>query len=63
VDAVTKRPQRLVGESIVVALLFALVEPDAPEAVLRIGGRHIDAATRIDNESVGCAGPVCHPYA
>ena len=46
VGLVAQRPQRFVGESVVVALLFLVVHPHAPEAVL--GARRADLESLVD---------------
>jgi hypothetical protein len=63
VRAVAQRPEALVRKSVVVALLLAGVEPDTPQPVERIGGWHVQPVPHIDNEAVGGAGTMCHPYA
>jgi len=59
---VAQWPERFICKSVVIALLLAFVEPYSPEPVLRIGGWHVDAVPSIDNDVVGGAGTVCHPY-
>ena len=47
VGDVAERPQRVVGEPVVVALLFFGREPDPPQRVGRVVGRHLHAPLRV----------------
>src|SRR5262249_52618530 len=60
--AVAEWPESFVREPEVVAALLVSVEPDASEAVPRIGGWHVQSVPRVDDSLVGGAGAVCHPY-
>ena len=62
VGPMAQRPQPFVREPVVVPSLFTIVEPHPSEAVQRIGGRHVQPVPPIDDDSVGGAGTMCHPY-
>ncbi len=47
VRQMTERPQRLVGEPVVVAGFFLFAEPDATQQVRGIAGRHFHPAARV----------------
>ena len=55
VGDMTERPQRVVGEAVVVALLFLRREPDAAQHVGRFVGRYFDAAAGIGRLAIGVA--------
>ena len=58
---VTQRPQALVGEAVVIPALFLGREPDAPDLVERLPGRHRHAVVAIDGLAVGAAAAVRDP--
>ena len=60
---VAQRPQALVGEAEVVALLLLLRQPDAADAVGRVLGRHHHVVVLVDGVAVGGARAVRDPGA
>ena len=60
---VTQRPHAFVGEAVVVALLLLGAEPDAPQDVLLVPGRHADPVMPVDDLAVGAAAAVRDPDA
>src|SRR4051812_14136495 len=57
-DAMAERPECFVGETVVIAPLLRIVEPDTPQSILRIGGWHPDAVTGVDREPIAGPGAV-----
>jgi hypothetical protein len=60
---VTERPQRVVGAAVVIALLFLLGEPHAPQRVRRTIGWNLDASERIGRLAIRAAAAVRDPRA
>jgi hypothetical protein len=58
---VTQRPERAVGESVVVTIDVRLVEPDAAQRVAGFARRHGDASGFVGHLAVGVAGTPGHP--
>ena len=61
VGDVAQGPQAFVGEAEVKSLLFFLREPNAPQSVLVVFGRHADAAGLVDRFAVRIAGGLGDP--
>src|SRR3954451_1562345 len=61
VSDVAERPQTLIREAIVVALLFLFGEPNPAKSVMRIVGRNRQAVVDIHSIDVGIAGAVGNP--
>ncbi len=59
----TQRPQALVGESVVVAFLFLLRQPDTAQNIGRITRGYPDAVVYVDNLFVGTAAAMRDPGA
>ncbi len=57
----TQRPQTLVGEAVVVALLLVGIQPDAAQTIRRIVRRHEQAVTVLGGDAIGRSRPVRHP--
>ncbi len=60
---VTERPQPFIGEAEIVAFLFFLREPDAPQRVFGIVGRHADTVPTVDDLLIRVAGAMGDPRA
>jgi hypothetical protein len=58
-----ERPQRLVREAVVIALLFLFIEPHATETVLGIVRRHVQPISPFHDVSIRSSGPVSDPDA
>jgi hypothetical protein len=58
-----ERPQRFVREAVVVALLFLLGEPHAPQQIARFGRRDRDAPVAIRRRPIRRSAAVGHPDA
>ena len=58
-----QRPQPLVGEAVVIAVLLLLAEPDAAQRIGGIVGRHRDAVVAVDALAVGRARAMRDPDA
>ena len=63
VGDVAERPDSFVGESIIEAALLFRREPDAPQRVLRMVGRHADMVERVHCLAVRVAGALRDPGA
>src|SRR5919204_4992657 len=60
---VTQRPEAFVRETIVIALLFALREPHAPQGIAGIILRHAETAVRVAGLAIAIGTAVSHPHA
>ena len=60
---VAERPQALVGEAVIVAVLLLVAQPDAAQDVARMFRRHADAVEPVDGFPVGGAAAVGDPGA
>jgi len=60
---VAERPEALIGEAIVVALVFFFREPHAAQRVARAIGRDTQAVKDVDRFAVGTAGAIRDPCA
>jgi uncharacterized protein (TIGR02246 family) len=62
-EHVAERPERRVGEPVVVALDVGLVEPDAAQRVARVVGGHLEAPVGVGRVAVGRPRAPGHPGA
>src|SRR5204862_4148156 len=58
---VTERPEALVGEAVIVALLLLFREPHAPDAIRGFLGRHHPVVLLVDRVAIGRAPAVRDP--
>src|SRR5687768_2911438 len=58
----TERPQSLVGETIIIALLLLFAEPNSLERVLGFSGRNENKAILVGGLAVGRAAAVADPH-
>ena len=58
-----KRPQALIGEAQIIALIFFLRQPDPAQRVGRIAGRHLHPVVLVDHETVGRSAAIGDPGA
>jgi hypothetical protein len=63
VHDVAQRPEALVGEAVVVALLLVLAQPHAPQHVALLAGRHAQAVVAVDDLAIRGPAAVRHPRA
>ena len=63
VGDVAQRPERVVGDAVVVAVLFLRLQPHAAQRVLRLVGRNREPARRIRRFEIAAPIAVRHPRA
>jgi len=57
----TYRPESLIGEAVIIPLLFFVGEPDPPEGILWIARRHMEAIVGIHGIAISRATTVGDP--